>query len=102
MAINLTRRGARLSLRTYSANGKRACPGCALRMAKRNIQTTSQSRPASSWPVTSGRHGHISVKHGAGDKNRKTDSGFLRGLGDFNLTAVGDGLRAGVGVNDIA
>jgi hypothetical protein len=33
MATSLIRRGARLSLRTYSANGKRACPGCALRMA---------------------------------------------------------------------
>ena len=43
-----------------------------------------------------GRHGHVSVINGAGEKNRETDSGFLRGFGDFNLHAVGNGLRSGV------
>jgi len=47
-------------------------------------------------------HGHISIVNGAREKNRETDSGFLRGLGDFNLKAVGDGMGAGVSVNDIA
>ena len=31
-----------------------------------------------------GRHGHINIINGAGEKNRETDSGFLRGFRDFN------------------
>ena len=46
------------------------------------------------------RHGDECIKNGAGQKHREFDSGFLRGLGDFNLHAVGDGLRSGVTVND--
>jgi len=46
------------------------------------------------------RHGDIFIKHRVGQKHRKLDSGFLRGLGDFDLHAVGDGLRSRVGVND--
>ena len=53
-AVNLTRRGRRLSLRTYSATGKRSQPGRLRRMANRTIVIRSQSRPASSWPVTPG------------------------------------------------
>ena len=34
------------------------------------------------------------------DKDRKADSRFLGGFADFDLEAVGDGLRAGVLVND--
>ena len=30
------------------------------------------------------------------------DSGFLRGFGDFDLHTVGDGLRSGVTVDDLA
>ena len=45
-----------------------------------------------------GRHGHINIINGAGEKNREADSGFLRGFRDFNLLAVGDGLRAGEGL----
>jgi hypothetical protein len=48
------------------------------------------------------RHGNVSIKDGAGEKNWKTDSGFLRGLGDFNLNAVGDSLRSGVRKDDFA
>jgi hypothetical protein len=62
MATNVIRRGARLSLRTQSTNGNRAFSKCALRMAKRNIQTISQSRPASSWPETS--EGTVTNGHG--------------------------------------
>src|SRR5438552_13619134 len=36
-------------------------------MAKRSIQTTSQSLPASSWPVTFGGTVNIIVKSGASD-----------------------------------
>src|SRR6266566_936690 len=71
-------------------------------MAKRSIQTTSQSLPASSWPVTFGGTVNIIVKRGASDENRKLNSGFLRGLGYFNLKAIGNGLGAGVGVDDFA
>ena len=46
------------------------------------------------------RHGDVFIKNGAGQKQRVFDSGFLRGFGDFNLHAVGDGLRSGVGIND--
>jgi len=35
------------------------------------------------------RHGHVSFINCAGEKNRETDSGFLRGLGDFYLCSVG-------------
>ena len=49
-----------------------------------------------------GRHGHVSVIDAAGEKNRETDSGFLRGFGNFNLYAVGDGLRSGVRKDDFA
>jgi hypothetical protein len=46
------------------------------------------------------RHGDVFIKNGAGQKHREFYSGFLRGLGHFNLHAVGDGLRSGVGIND--
>ena len=61
--------------------------------------------PKASGFVLSGhafRHGHVSIENRAREKHRKFDSGFLRGLGDFNLHAVGDGLRSGVAVNDFA
>jgi len=34
-------------------------------------------------------HGYISIKRCACDENRKLNSGFLRGLGHFDLKAVG-------------
>jgi hypothetical protein len=37
-------------------------------------------------------NGHINVKRGAGDENRKADSGFLCGFRYVNLHAVGNGL----------
>lgn len=49
-----------------------------------------------------GRDSHISVINGASQKYRKTDSGLLRRLGHFNLKAFGNGLGAGVGVNNFA
>ena len=54
VAINFTRRGLRLSLRTYKATGRRSAPGRERRMAKRSIHKISQSRPGSSWAVTPG------------------------------------------------
>jgi hypothetical protein len=48
------------------------------------------------------RHGDVIIKNGAGQKHREFDSRLLRGLGDFNLQAVGDGLRSRVTVNDFA
>ena len=45
-------------------------------------------------------NGHKGIVNGAGEENGKLDSGFLRGFGDFDLEAVGDSLRPGVGIND--
>ena len=47
------------------------------------------------------RHGHIKIINGAGEENREADSGFLGGFGDFNLYAVGNGLRSGVRKDDL-
>jgi hypothetical protein len=80
----------------------RSEPGLLRRMPKRSIQTMSQRRPASSWPVDVWRDRDIRVIDCAGEENRKLDSGFLRNLGHFDLHAVGNGLRSGVAVNDVA
>jgi len=47
-------------------------------------------------------HGYVSIKNRAREENGEFDSSFLRGLGDFDLHAVGDGLRSRVTVNDFA
>lgn len=48
------------------------------------------------------RHGDVGVEYRSREENGKTDSGFLRGFGDFDLFAVGDSLGAGVTVDDFA
>jgi hypothetical protein len=50
----------------------------------------------------SGRHSHVGVIDPASEENRKTDSGFLRGLGHVNLKSACNGVSAGVGANDFA
>ena len=49
-----------------------------------------------------GRDGNVGVEYCAGQEHGKLDAGFLRGLGDFDLHAVCDGLCPGVGVDDLA
>jgi hypothetical protein len=46
------------------------------------------------------RNGNVGVEHGAREEHGELDPGFAGGLGDFNLHAVGDGLSAGVTVDD--
>jgi hypothetical protein len=49
-----------------------------------------------------GRNLNVGVEHGAREKHRETNPGFRSGLRDFNLHTVGDGLSAGVTVDDRA
>jgi hypothetical protein len=51
-------------------------------------------------PGNTGRDCNALLVNSASDKDRKADSRFLGGFADFDLEAVGDGLRAGVLVND--
>ncbi|HWW01072.1 MAG TPA: hypothetical protein VNZ64_15350 [Candidatus Acidoferrum sp.] len=47
-----------------------------------------------------GRHCNALLVNSAGDKDREADSGLGGGLCDFDLEAVGDGLRTGVLVDN--
>jgi hypothetical protein len=49
-------------------------------------------------PAAISRHGDVVVIHCAGEEKRKGDAGFAGDFRDFDLKAVGDGLRAGVTV----
>ena len=42
---------------------------------------------------------HKAIENGTCEKDGKADSGLLRGLGDFNLHAVSDGLCSAVGID---
>ncbi len=47
-----------------------------------------------------GRNGNVIVEHAPGEKDGERDAGFTGKLRDFNLEAIGDGLRARVAVDD--
>jgi DNA-binding response OmpR family regulator len=47
----------------------------------------------------SGRHGDVSIEHRPREKHGKRDARLAGNLGDFDLHAVGDGLRHHVSVN---
>ncbi len=100
VAINLMSRERWLSLRTYKRNGDALATWAA---ADDSETEHPDNVPKASGFILAGhafRHGDVRIKNRAGEKHGKFDSGFLRGLGDFNLHAVGDGLCAGVGVED--
>jgi hypothetical protein len=49
-----------------------------------------------------GRHGHVCVINGAGEKNREADTRLLCGFGDFNLEPVSNGMGAGIDISGYA
>lgn len=69
-------------------------------IAKRSIQTISQSRPTSSWQLTPGGTATKESNTVRVEKHGKRNPRLARGLADFNLQTIGDGLRARVTVDN--